>query len=149
MEEPWWRNFLRVHEIPWVKDHEITGQLIYPGTAYLVVAIEAAKTLVHPTPTVSGFRLRDVGFKAVLRNSETTEGVETMVALRRKPEFANRESSYSTSSVWFEFKISSYQTRSESWMEHCTDLVAVEYGSNKNNTIVMDDPSVKFRGSQK
>ncbi|KAJ5184528.1 Acyl transferase/acyl hydrolase/lysophospholipase [Penicillium cf. griseofulvum] len=140
VEEPRWRNFLRVHEIPWVKDHEITGQLIYPGAGYVVMAIEAAKTLVDPASTVSGFRLRDIVFKAVLQIPDTTEGVETMIAFRRKP-----ESSYSTSSIWFEFKISSYQTKSEGWTEHCTGLVAVEYGSSKNNLIVTDAPSVAIK----
>ncbi|KXG50576.1 Acyl transferase/acyl hydrolase/lysophospholipase [Penicillium griseofulvum] len=136
VDEPRWRNFLRVHEIPWVKDHKITGQLIYPGAGYVVMAIEAAKTLVDPASTVSGFRLRDVVFKTVLQIPDTTEGVETMMAFRRK-----QESSYSTSSIWFEFKISSYQTRSEGWMEHCTGLVAVEYGGSRNNPIVTDAPT--------
>ncbi|OQE46634.1 hypothetical protein PENCOP_c001G00206 [Penicillium coprophilum] len=140
VEEPRWRNFLRVHEIPWVKDHEITGQLIYPGTGYLAMAIEAVKMLADPKSTVSGFRLRDVVFKAVLRIPDTTEGVEIITTLRRKP-----ESSYRTSSIWFEFKISSYQTKKEGWIDHCTGLVAVEYGSNKNNPIVKDDPSVAIK----
>ena len=80
--------------------------MIYPGAAHLVMAIEAVKALVDSSSTVNGFRLRDVVFKAVLQTPGTIEDVETMIALRRKP-----ESSSITSSAGFEFKISSYQTR--------------------------------------
>ncbi|KAJ6191689.1 Acyl transferase/acyl hydrolase/lysophospholipase [Penicillium mononematosum] len=123
------------------QDHVITGQLIYTGAAYLVMAIQAVKALVDSSSTANGFRLRDVAFETVLQIQDTTEALETMMVFRRKP-----ESSYSTSSIWFEFKIFSYQKSLDGWTEYCTGLIAVEYGNN-NNPIVTDAPSVAIRQS--
>ncbi|KAI9662566.1 MAG: Type I Iterative PKS [Bathelium mastoideum] len=55
-----WRNYIRVSESPWVKDHRITGSTIYPAAGMLVMAIEAARQVANSTGRVKGFRIRDV-----------------------------------------------------------------------------------------
>ncbi|XMA13947.1 hypothetical protein WAI453_006738 [Rhynchosporium graminicola] len=40
-----WRNYLKLNEIPWLSGHQIQGQTIFPAAGYLVMALEASKTV--------------------------------------------------------------------------------------------------------
>lgn len=40
---PTWRNFLRLHDIPWLEDHQLDGRPVLPGAAYITLAIEHAE----------------------------------------------------------------------------------------------------------
>ncbi|KAK7908914.1 hypothetical protein PG985_014792, partial [Apiospora marii] len=61
--QPRWRNFLKLSELPWVKDHKINDTVIYPAVGVLVMAIEAANQLADPARTVKGFKLTNTYFK--------------------------------------------------------------------------------------
>lgn len=40
MNAPIWRNMIRMSETPWLADHKIFTQTIYPGTSMIVMALE-------------------------------------------------------------------------------------------------------------
>lgn len=41
--EPRWRNFLRLSEQPWIRQHVVQGSVVYPAAGYLAMAIEATR----------------------------------------------------------------------------------------------------------
>ncbi|KAK1833135.1 ketoacyl-synt-domain-containing protein [Podospora conica] len=45
--EPKWRGFFRLSENPWLKDHKVQNELLYPAAGMVVMAIEGAKQVVH------------------------------------------------------------------------------------------------------
>ncbi|KAK3336399.1 hypothetical protein B0T19DRAFT_364937 [Cercophora scortea] len=45
--EPRWRGFFRVSENPWILDHKVQKQVLYPAAGMVVMAIEAASQVVH------------------------------------------------------------------------------------------------------
>ena len=45
--EPRWRGYFRVAENPWLLDHKIQGEVLYPAAGMIVMAVEAAKQTVH------------------------------------------------------------------------------------------------------
>ncbi|KAL7953263.1 putative polyketide synthase [Trichoderma compactum] len=64
-----WRRSVRVSEVPWVRDHMVQGSIVYPGSGYVCLAIEAANQLAKAEghlDNISGFRLRDVAFVSAL-----------------------------------------------------------------------------------
>lgn len=122
VQEPKWRHMIRVSENPWLKDHKVTGRIVYPGVGYIVMAIEAATQLAGVDTKVSGYRLRDISIKSALQVPETDAGVETMFTMHHAS-----ESSLASSSTWREFKVSSYNTNSDDWTEHCRGLIKVEH----------------------
>ncbi|KAL4917332.1 hypothetical protein BDW62DRAFT_201954, partial [Aspergillus aurantiobrunneus] len=72
--EPIWRNYLRLDDVPWIKDHVIGSAIIVPGAAYLAIAVEAAAQFAEDT-TLGGppfsveeakFHLQTVTIKAAL-----------------------------------------------------------------------------------
>ncbi|KAL1968658.1 hypothetical protein VTN77DRAFT_1484 [Rasamsonia byssochlamydoides] len=119
---PRWRNVLRPSEIPWVDDHKISGNIVYPGVGYLVMAIEASKQIADPSRQIAGFRLKDVALKAMLVIPDTEDGVEVSVSVRRA-----RESALDTSRYWHEFTVFSYNPSEDSWLEHCSGAIQLEY----------------------
>ena len=124
--EPSWRNYVRLSEIPWLKGHEIQGQVIWPGAAYVAMALEAARqnaAIRDPSRAPSKYMLRDVVFSKALVIDAAAEDVELDFTLRPLPRSV-RESS----SIWDEFRVFSVKSRTQ-WQEHCRGLVAVQLDS--------------------
>ncbi|KAL1865340.1 Type I Iterative PKS [Diaporthe australafricana] len=115
-----WRNYIRLNENPWIKDHRITGSLLYPGAGMLVMAIEAMRQLANTQKVLRGFRFKEVVFQVALRVPTGTDGIETHLHVR--PYF---DSTSSTSSNWSEFQLSSID--GDEWRDHCRGLVQADY----------------------
>ncbi|KAJ5637355.1 hypothetical protein N7490_007234 [Penicillium lividum] len=121
---PRWRHFIRLNENPWLRDHVVTGNVIYPGVGYLIMAIEASRQLAGEKK-VSGFQLRKVSIKRALVVPDTKEGIEVSLQMTA----ADGPSDLRT---WRRFQISSFNESSDEWTEHCTGHIAVEYSSPIN-----------------
>ncbi|KAG9652790.1 putative polyketide synthase, partial [Aureobasidium melanogenum] len=119
--EPRWRNFIRVSENPWVREHQVTNSILYPAAGMIVMAVEAMRQMAKLKPTklrISGFELRDISIGKALVVPETNEGVETMLTMR-----ALNTSSRDSSDLWQEFRVFSHGS-SEGWTEHCRGRIA-------------------------
>ncbi|KAJ4863148.1 KR domain-containing protein [Trichoderma breve] len=127
---PRFRNFLRISEQPWLRDHIVTDNIILPGVGYVIAVIEAARQLADPNAQLSGFRLRDINMKRALIVPDTKEGIEVM--LNFKPV---DESSVGTSAHWRRFSVVSYNPTASDWIEHCTGYVAVDYETSTPNPV--------------
>jgi hybrid polyketide synthase / nonribosomal peptide synthetase ACE1 len=40
-----WHNLLRPKKIPWLHEHQIQGQMVFPGVGYVSTTVEAVKAL--------------------------------------------------------------------------------------------------------
>ncbi|KAL8902621.1 MAG: hypothetical protein Q9207_004534, partial [Kuettlingeria erythrocarpa] len=119
--EPGWRNIVRASEIPWVLDHVVQGNTVYPAAGFLAMAIEAAhQRMMEADATVKGYTLREVTIGHALILSQDAGNVETVVSLR-----PYSGSLRTPSSSWNEFCVSSAAGGS-SWSEHCRGLIAVQ-----------------------
>ena len=38
-----WTNVLKVAEIPWLTGHQLQGQMVFPASGYVAMALEAAR----------------------------------------------------------------------------------------------------------
>ena len=59
-QEPAWRNYLRVEEMPWMEHHKVQGSILYPLSGMIVMVIEASKQVADRTMEIEGFELRDI-----------------------------------------------------------------------------------------
>lgn len=123
--EPRWRNYLRVSESPWIREHVVQSRIIYPGAGFIVMAIEAASQLADSSKKVKGFELRDVQINRALQVPEDEEGVETILHLR-----PYQAQSLTKGSHWDEFVVYSYQSK-QGWQDHARGLIVTHYHSNK------------------
>ncbi|KAK6065016.1 lovastatin nonaketide synthase [Seiridium cupressi] len=79
-----WRNFLKPSELPWVKGHQIQGQIIFPGAGFAVMAIEACKALIEngtQENDISLIELQDLTIRRAVSFQDEVFGVESVVTL--------------------------------------------------------------------
>ncbi|KAJ0331732.1 hypothetical protein COL5a_002400 [Colletotrichum fioriniae] len=127
-----WRNYIRLSENPWIEDHKVSGDVLYPAAGMLVMAIEASRQIADKSKVLKGFRLRDVSFKLALRVPDDASGIESQFYLRQ-----HRENSHSAVSTWREFQL--WTLQDGAWREHCHGFVQTEYES---------DDRLALRGSE-
>ncbi|KAI9339502.1 hypothetical protein DFJ73DRAFT_947975 [Zopfochytrium polystomum] len=72
--DPTWRNFLRCSENPWIREHRVQGDILYPGAGIVIMAIEAAKELADVNEKIYGYELRDVAIATALLRARHGEG---------------------------------------------------------------------------
>lgn len=108
--EPTWRILFRLEDVPWIQDHKIIDDVVFPAAGYITMAGEAIRQLTE----TADFSLRHILIKTalVLQDSKTAE---MMTSLRRV------RLTTALDSDWYEFVISSYN--GTSWMEHCIGQV--------------------------
>ncbi|RYO96329.1 hypothetical protein DL764_007495 [Monosporascus ibericus] len=111
-----WRNVLRLEEIPWIKDHKLEQQVVFPATGYLAAALEAICRMNGITsPLGIEFEFRNVNISAalVLPEDAGTDAIELHTTMsKRKLSTANN------SETWHDFSISSWE-KGQSRM-HCS-----------------------------
>ncbi|KAH4186698.1 hypothetical protein HBI81_132540 [Parastagonospora nodorum] len=120
-----WRNFLRCNENPWIREHKVQGDILYPGAGMLVMAIEAMHELAQETSAdeVYGFELRDVSIDSALRVPDTEKGIEVMTQLHNR----RTGTRAAVSSTLYEFTISSWSEEMSSWNAHASGLISATF----------------------
>ncbi|THC93486.1 hypothetical protein EYZ11_007042 [Aspergillus tanneri] len=79
--EPRWRNFFKLDEIPWLRDHCIQSQIIVPAATYCVMALEAARALGRGK-NVESIELSNITILRPIVLNESSEGTETLLSVR-------------------------------------------------------------------
>jgi acyl transferase domain-containing protein len=108
--EPTWRNMLCLEDVPWIRDHVINQDIVFPGAAYVAIAGEAIRQVTE----TEDYTIRNLSVKAamILHEPVTTE---IMFSLRP------HRLTTSLDSTWYEFVVSSHN--STTWTKHCTGQV--------------------------
>ncbi|KAF7540713.1 hypothetical protein G7054_g1177 [Neopestalotiopsis clavispora] len=68
------RNYLHLRDLPWLADHRIQGQMVLPGSAYMVACLEAVMTA-FPLPAQE-VRLIEIRNLVILKALIFPEGLE-------------------------------------------------------------------------
>jgi acyl transferase domain-containing protein len=81
-DEEWrWRNVLTPKELPWLTDHALQGQTVFPATGYFSLALEAAMQIAGQRP-VQLLELTDVNVRKAIAIDESA-GTETLVSITK------------------------------------------------------------------
>nr|UPN67568.1 hypothetical protein [Pestalotiopsis sp.] len=103
LTEPTWRNVLRTRDLPWLKDHSLGGETVFPAAGYFGMAMEAVTQLneLSDSPVaIESYVLRDISIQKALVTPDTDEGIEVMLNLRPSVHSGN-------SITWWDFGVSS------------------------------------------
>lgn len=122
--KPVWRHILSVNALPWLRDHTIEDLMIFPGSAYMSMAIEAVRQSVHErenSAAISKYLLKDVSFISALVIPEPPQTVEIQLTLNSTNNAHDRAATFE----WKEFRVVSVSADGAS-VEHCRGLVSVE-----------------------
>jgi acyl transferase domain-containing protein len=129
--EPRWKNTLRISELPWLEDHKMDTNIIYPGAGMLCCALEAARQVADPTRIVENFELRDITIGKALLIPEGDRGVEIFTHLKPR-----KTGMLAKDAPWFEYTFYSLK-EDGGHIEHSSGLITIEY---KN-----DDETVRYQ----
>jgi acyl transferase domain-containing protein len=117
---PTWRNEIRIANIPWLKDHCVGNDIVFPAAGYISMAGEAACQLCDRT-TSHDYTVKEVELRQALVLQ--TESSKEMVTTLRPQRLT-----VTLDSEWYEFDIVSYD--GSSWNKHCSGLVRRGRASN-------------------
>lgn len=109
--EPTWRNVLRLRDVPWLRDHCVGPDIVFPAAGYIAIAGHA----VWQTTGLEDFTVREVSFKSAMVLDEM---LSTEIITRLQP----RRLTDSLNSNFFEFSIQSHN--GSTWTQHCSGIVA-------------------------
>jgi len=115
---PTWRNRLRIKDVPWLADHRIGNDVIFPAAGYCAVAIEAATQFAESAEIVAaGFTIQHLNIEIPL--VITPEGeVETLFDLHVVYGCTH------ASRKIFEFSLSSVNAE-DKWIEHASGKIVL------------------------
>ncbi|KAI4228292.1 MAG: hypothetical protein L6R36_001722 [Xanthoria steineri] len=115
--EPTWRNLLHLQNVPWIRDHKVAEDIVFPFACYVVLAGEAVRQV---SGVDQGFSLRNliVNVALVLPDGKPTEIMTT---------FRPHRLTNTLNSQWWDFSVASYN--GHSWTKHCTGEVAARSSS--------------------
>ncbi|KAJ5770265.1 Acyl transferase/acyl hydrolase/lysophospholipase [Penicillium nucicola] len=109
--EPCWRNVLYLDHVPWLRDHKVSGNIVFPAAGYIMMAGEAVRQI---GAVLSGFTVRSMGLDIAMILNESNP-TEIVTSLRRHRQ-----------DKWYSFTISSHN--GVKWIEHCYGEVIQGHG---------------------
>ncbi|KAJ5291615.1 Fum1p [Penicillium angulare] len=113
--EPAWRNLLRLEDVPWIWDHVLQSNIVFPAAGYVAMAGEAIRQL---NPEVEDYSVKNLALKSpLLLKDEVVSEIITQL----------RPISYNDSvdSEWYAFSIIAYD--GTGWTKHCQGQVRSRY----------------------
>ncbi|TRX89754.1 hypothetical protein FHL15_009344 [Xylaria flabelliformis] len=120
---PVFKKTLKLVDLPWLKDHKIGSQIVFPAAAYISMAIEAIYQTTFMTiwkeeiPSKYRYRLRDVKFSRALVIEEDSE---TRYTLTLSP----LRGGQGTVRSWYEFRVCSLKDTIHA--DHSSGLICIE-----------------------
>ena len=113
--EPSWRNLFHLNVAPWVRDHRIEDDIVFPFAGFIAMAGEAVR---QATGIDEMFRLRHIIISTAL---VVPEGKPTELITTLRP----HRLTDTLNSEWWEFTIASYN--GHTWTKHCTGEVTTQF----------------------
>ncbi|KAK8119741.1 polyketide synthase [Apiospora kogelbergensis] len=105
-----WRNSLRLKEVPWIADHRIEEQIVFPAAGFIALAIEAISQIrdfgTDPTANLS-LEFQNVSLSAALVLADTGETANTELHTTVS---ARKLSARHFSKMVYEFSVSSWKS---------------------------------------
>ena len=81
--EPRWRKMLSLEETPWLADHVVGDQALFPATGMIMMALEAVKQHFQTDQVISGYKIKEATFmNPIVVSSEPKSKTEVVTQLR-------------------------------------------------------------------
>lgn len=136
--EPQWKNVLYLSELPWISDHKVRGNDIFPAAGMVCAALEGARQIADKARIVDSFEFRDISIARALIIPASDPGVDVFTRLNPRKTGHLR----ADMSPWYEFTFSSLELpemKDRKYVEHARGLVAINYRSESSEVFVTSD----------
>lgn len=129
---PSWRCSLCLGDVPWLRDHVVGSNIIFPGAGFISMAIEGLSQMEMPSSIPStitaGYSLRDIELKqALILPADADADIDLRLTLH---ECGTSNKSLGAKD-WYEFSVHSISQQDPGvWTEHCAGLIRSEKSDN-------------------
>ncbi|KAK3392956.1 hypothetical protein B0H63DRAFT_424745 [Podospora didyma] len=143
--EPRWRGHFRVNENPWILDHQVQREILYPAGGMVVMAIEAARQVVHDLidqpSDILDFEISRFEIKAPMVVPTDDHGLEhCMNAKRISDSFLQGVTTWS-----YEFAIFSKPIEDSPYQENAEGIFTIRFygrGADRNGGVGLSSSSI-------
>ncbi|KAI1261843.1 reducing type I polyketide synthase 10 [Xylariaceae sp. FL1019] len=126
------RNMLRMDVIPWLRDHKLVETVVFPGSGYLCMAIEAALQVTDPARETGRaektFEMTNVHITNALPLSPD-HPVEIFTSLQK-----SQLTKATASNTWWDFSITTYNNSQPT--THASGCIAVSTPNSKSTASI-------------
>lgn len=121
--EPRWRKFLRSSEMPWIEDHVIGDNALFPAAGMINMALEAVRQTAQSNESLAGYRIKEASFmKPIIIRTEGDN--EVITQLRQLQQAYDKAVS--------RFEVTLFTVVDGYWAECSKFSVHLEYKENAN-----------------
>ena len=139
--QPMWRNKIRIKDVPWLSDHCIGLEVVFPAAGYLAMALEAIaqvfETKGGDVDLVHTYDIEDLNIKSALLLPASDDGIEMFLTLDI-PDWADSK----TASGSFEFVITSTVDHGQKhdFVEHARGRISIAYSNTGGRPRSVNSP---------
>ena len=119
--EPRWRNIIGLDTLLWLKDHRVDSLVVFPGAAYICMAIEAMCELLETQLSATRVSVKDILFLKAFIIPPMPEKVEVQLSLNT-PLYRGK----GPGSTCREFRITSLSSDGK-WTQNCCGKSRVDF----------------------
>lgn len=113
--EPSWRNLLHLEDVPWLWDHVLQGNVVFPAAGYIAMVGEAIRQL---NPAMEDYSIRNLVLKSplLLKDDHVIEMISTLKPVKITD---------LVDSDWYAFTIMAHD--GIGWTKHCEGQVRSQF----------------------
>ena len=126
-----WRNVMRLDELPWLEDHTIGGEIVFPAAGMTVMAIEGLRELFGKLASLRGIVIQNATFSHAISFPRGVDKIETQLTL-------SRQSQSSDLSTWSQFRL--FVLENGSYIECCSGLIRAVIDEQDRDSITSSGP---------
>ena len=133
--QPQWKNILYLSELPWISDHKVRGNDVFPAAGMVCAALEGARQITDKSRVVDSFEFHDISIARALIIPPSDPGVDVFTRLNPQQTGHLR----ADMSPWYEFTFSSLEVpeiKGSKYVEHARGFVAINYRSASSETFL-------------
>lgn len=84
MLQPRWKNVIYLAELPWISDHKVRGNDVFPAAGMVCAALEGTRQIADKSRVVESFEFRDISIARALIIPPSDPGVDVLQASLHK-----------------------------------------------------------------
>ena len=140
--QPMWRNKIRIKDVPWLSDHCIGPEVVFPAAGYLAMALEAIaqvfETKGGDVHLVHTYDIEDLNIKSALLLPSSDDGIEMFLTLNIA-DWADSK----TSNRSFEFVITSTVDHGQKhdFVEHARGRISMAFSDTGGRPRIANSPN--------
>ncbi|KAF4997659.1 hypothetical protein FGRMN_3691 [Fusarium graminum] len=132
--EAQWRNILSPKEVPWMQGHKLQGQIIFPATGYIAMAIEAVRSLA--SGPVAHIKIEDLSLERAIAFNDESAKTETL--------FSMKQQTSDSSTIEATFACFSCPDGDHSMIRNATGRILAQIGPSSTDTLPFVPPQNGF-----